>query len=193
MCQNEGFVTFLEQQVYTYIHHLETMFGLRDRRFLFRTITKATQPPDVPYIDFPNGFHFNGNCVLDICISEWPWEHCSPDQGPWQVAHECVHLLDPGLRGGANLLEEGLATWFQDEPGFHSEAVKAYIRRNRPRPQNYAEAEQLVGSCMPDLQPAVRTIRASGIGFRDITADQLAPHLPGVDRGILERLCTRFA
>ena len=192
VCQNEEYVRLLEQQTYAYMHQLETMFGRRDGRFLFRSITRSTDPPDVPYIDFPYGFHFNGDCVVNICVSEWPWEHCSPDQGPWQVAHECVHLLDPGPRGGSNFLEEGLATWFQDEPAYHGDAVQRYIARNPPHPHHYAEAKELVLLCMPQLQEAVRTIRSSGIRIGDITTDGLAEHLEGVDRATVERLCTRF-
>ena len=39
-------------------------------------------------------------------------------------------LLDPGVGGSATFLEEGLATWFQDEPKFHTEEVRAYIERS---------------------------------------------------------------
>ena len=193
MCQNEEFVELLERQAYTYIHHLETMLGPRNPRFVLRTIAKATQPPDTPYIDFPNGYHLNGGCIVNICISEWPWDHCSPDQGPWQIAHECVHLLDPVYRGEATYLEEGLATWFQDEPGFHGDAVKEYIKRIASHPQNYGDAKAWVRACMPQLIPAVNIIRASGVRISDITADDLAEHLPGADRDILKRLCTKFA
>ena len=196
MYQNEEFVRFFEQQAGIYIHHLETMFGPRDQRFVFGTVTKATRPPNTPYIDFPSGFNFNGGCVVNICISEEPWERCSPDQGPWQMAHECVHLLDPGLRGGSNILEEGLATWFQDEPGFHANDVQDYIGRHigtdMGHPPNYAVAKELVARCMPQLQEAVRIIRSSGTRIPDITADELAEHLHGVDGATVERLCMRF-
>ena len=191
MCPNDEYVTRLEQQAHTYINHLETLFGPRDPRFLFRSVRKSTDPPDTPYINFPYGFHLDGNCVVDICISEWPWDHCSPDQSPWQLAHECVHLLDPAPRGGSNFLEEGLATWFQDEPAYHEEAVQRYIARNAAHPEPYAEARELVLLCMPQLQHAVRTIRFSGIALRDIVADRLAEHLTMVDRATLERLCTK--
>lgn len=192
MCQNGEFLRFLQQQAYKDIHSLETMFGPTDPRFVFRTITKATAPSDTPYIDFPDGFHLNGGCVVNICISERPWQRCSRDQGSWQVAHESVHLLDPGLRGGSNFLEEGLAIWFQNEPTFHSDAVKRYIEQNTPPAQNYRDADAWVRACMPQLIPAVKTIRASGVRIGDMTADELAEHLPGADRDILERLCTTF-
>ena len=56
-----------------------------------------------------------------------------------------VHLLDPGEKGTANVLEEGLATWFQDEPAYHDEEVRRYIANNEKHPPAYLEAEELVG------------------------------------------------
>ena len=88
-------------------------------------------------------------------------------RGGWQIAHECVHLLDPTPRGGSNFLEEGLATWYQNEPYFHNEQVKIYIGRNTKSLPDYIEAEQLVRKCIPEgLLPAVKEIREHGGAFR---------------------------
>ena len=190
MCQYDEFVTRLKGQADLYIHHLETMFGPPRAGFLFRSIGRSTDR--FPRIFYPLVNPVNGMRVVDIHIGRRAWDRCSPDQGPWQVAHECVHLLDPVNSGESTYLEEGVATWFQNKPEFHSEAVRRYIERNAQRVETYIEAEKLVRACMPQLIPAVRAIRASGVRISDITADELAPHLPGVDRGIAERLCTRF-
>ena len=117
-----------------------------------------------------------------------------PDQSVWQVAHECVHLLDPAILGNTNFLEEGLASWFQDEPKFHNEKVRAYIARNNKPIPSYVEAKKLVLACMPEthLCSAVKKIRASGVRIRDIEEDRLKSHLPRVNDSILERLCAPF-
>ena len=186
------YVEFLEGQANKYRAIVEKILGPFDCRFVFGTIKKSIHEDDVPHTNFPGGFHLNGGCVVDIHISSWPWDHCSPDQGPWQVAHESVHLLDPGVSGSATFLEEGLGTWFQDEPKFHTDAVRAYIERGVSHPQNYEVAHKLVGRCMPELVPAVKDIRSQGVRIREITPDILLPRLPTVDRETIEHLCTRM-
>ena len=109
------------------------------------------------------------------------------------IAHECVHLLDPGCLGGANVLEEGLATWFQDEESYHPNCVQEYIRRNSPHTPHYAEAQALVLRCMPHLIEAVRKIRSTRIRISDFEPRLLKPFLPNVDDSVVSRLCAPFA
>ena len=185
---NQHFVQYLEQQVRYYLSILESMFGPRDPRFEFGSIRKSSD--DIPRTYFPNSYYKSGGCVVDICLSDWPWERHSYDQGTWQVAHECVHLLDPGV-GGTTNLEEGLASWFQNEPRFHSDDVKRYIARNNKHGVSYESARGLVLRCMPQLIPAVKEIRLSGTGIPGITTNALAAKLD-VDSDIIEKLCARF-
>ena len=193
MRTHSEFMGFLEQQARTYRRLLEDRFGQCDQQFVFGSIKKSIDEDDEPHTNFPNGFHFKGGCVVDIHISEWPWQHCCYDQGAWQLAHESVHLLDPGVNGTATFLEEGLATWFQDEPTFHIDVVKKYIERGTKHTQHYTVAKELVCRCMPQLTSVVKKIRSSGVRIRDITADVLTPCLPNVDRETIEHLCTRFS
>ena len=129
MRDDSEFVKLLEQQALRYRGILEDIFGPCDPRFVFGSIKKSTDKDDVPCTNFPNGFHLEGGCVVDIHISECPWQNCYHNQGTWQVAHESVHLLDPGEYGTATVLEEGLATWFQNETKYHSGVVREYIKR----------------------------------------------------------------
>ena len=193
MHDNSEFLKFLEQQALQYRGILEDMFGPRDQRFVFGSIKKSIDEGDIPYTYFPNGFHFNGGCVVDVHISGCPWQKCYRNQGTWQLAHESVHLLDPGKRGTATFLEEGLATWFQDEPKYHIDVVKKYIEQGQPHTRYYEEAKELVWRCIPQLTSAVKEVRSSGMRIRDITADVLAPCLRNVDRATITRLCTRFS
>ena len=186
------YVAFLEGQANRFRTIVEEILGPFDRRFVFGTIKRSILEDDVPHTNFPGGFNLNGGCVVDIHISSWPWENCSPDQGPWQIAHESVHLLDPGVGGSATFLEEGLATWFQDEPQFHTDAVRAYIERGVSHSPHYEVAKELVGRCMPKLIPVVKDIRSQGVRIREITADILSPRLSTVDRDAIEHLCIRM-
>ena len=130
MHEHSDYLRFLQGQANGYIKVLEEMFGPCDSKFVFGSIQKSTQQSGMPQTYFPIGFHLNGNCVVDIQISEYPWDNCSIAQGAWQVAHECVHLLDP-VPKGTNFLEEGLAVWFQQTPQFHTKIVKNYSSRQK--------------------------------------------------------------
>lgn len=184
-----AYVRSLESHVTRYLSVLESIFGPRDPGFLFNSVGCSD---DGPCTHFPDGFHFGGKCRVDILISRWPWENCCADQGPWQIAHECVHLLDPGTLGSASVLEEGLATWFQNEPRYHDEPVRSYIAGIESRIEAYANAEALVRSRLPGIIRAVKALRASGTRIREIKEDLLAPLVPEADTDTLERLCARF-
>ena len=190
-----GYLHSLAQLVHRHIATLESRFGERDKKFVFGDIVKAPADHDNPHTHFPKGFHLNGGCVVDIRISSCLYEHSSPDQGrgAWQVAHECVHLLDPTEKVGSTFLEEGLATWYQNEARFHDDLVQRYIERKQKLPPPYVEAERLVRECTPEkLISAVRKIRAQGIRISEIQPAKLSQHLSNADEIALERLCESF-
>ena len=193
------FIKFLEQQRDRYIDILEELFGPRDQRFVLGSIGETPYRADMPQTYFPNGFDLNGGCIVDIHISRLPWRTNARVQGTWQVAHECVHLLDPG-EPRTNYLEKGLATWFQCESKYHVDEVKGYIERkvrdyfeSSPADmKKYIQARDLVCYCMPGLSHSVREIRGSGIRIRDVTVEVLASCLPEIDREMLHNLCAKF-
>ncbi len=192
MRDHSEFKEFLDQQACKYRRCLEDIFGQCDQRFVFGTIKKSIREDKSPHTQFPNEFHFNGGCSIDIHISEGAWQNCYKDQATWQLAHESVHLLDPVELKTATFLEEGLATWFSDEPKYHHPLVRAYIKGGIKHEPPYDEAKKLVCRCMPQLKSVVKKIRSSGVRIQDITADKLAPCLPNVDRETIERLCSRI-
>lgn len=198
MSEQEQYVLYLRSKVMQYARFLESLFGPRDPRFEFGTIRLSTNENDVPQTHFPNDFHMMGGCTVDIHVSSVPWKHRLTDQGAWQIAHECVHLLDPGKAGTATVLEEGLCTWFQDESKYHVLEVQKYISRNTsPRPK-YIDARDLVRLCMRNKNfiTAIKEIRAKGVRIREISPEHLVPyfgtHLTGVTAEEIERLCEKF-
>ena len=188
------YVHRLEEHIRQYLLKLEALLGPRDPRFVLGTARKSFNKNDTPHTSFPHGYHLNGNCIVHVHISKKPWEKLSTGQGVWQLAHECVHLLDPVILGNANILEEGLASWFQNEPKFHNEAVRRYIVRNNEYVRSYDEARKLVLACKPEshLCPAIKEIRASHVRIRDIEEEMHRSRLPGVSDSIIERLCMPF-
>ena len=71
--------------------------------------------------------------------------------------------------GEATVLEEGLATWFQDERMFHCKAAQRFVEEEMNHSRPYAEARERVCRCRPRLVPAVKLIRESGTWISRIT------------------------
>ena len=68
---------------------------------------------EIPSISYPQDNYIAEGCRVQILVSCEAWAMRRSDQCEWQIAHECVHLLDPVKRGRANVLEEGLAFGFR--------------------------------------------------------------------------------
>ncbi len=120
-----------------------------------------------PRIHFPDGFNRDG-CKVDVWVGKWS-DH---SRAGWDLAHECVHLLDPIMEKYATYLEEGLATWYQDSPQLHPDyqnirsLVQGHINGHpegmRHKDPKYRGAKELVQKCMPEIKSAVRSIRKKG-------------------------------
>ena len=185
----QQYIEHLHCEIKKYRKILEEMFGRSDARFIFGTVCQSLNDPRTHY---PNNYHTNGGCSVDIHIGNLAWAKLHYPQSTWQAAHECVHLLDPVPVGGANYLEEGLATWFQDKPQFHDAEVNRFITSICPHPERYDTAKRLVVQCMPTLIEAVKVIRMSGVRISDICPDVLAAQLPNTDSETITNLCARF-
>ncbi len=197
--EREAFVLHLKSKVAEYTAMLEDLFGPRDPNFVFRTICRARESHgDVPRLHFPVGYHTNGQCRVNIHVSLAVWDERRRSQGAWQVAHECVHLLDPSASGASNYLEEGVARWFQDEPQTHSEDEGAQrcaaFNASREDPSSpYAEAKHLVTSRIPQLIPIIKELRVvDNVRIGQITEDMLVSKMTHVDLAAIKKLCSDF-
>lgn len=83
---------------------VESLFGPRVDGFFYAGHEFSANGPQT---------WFPGNCghvVIQLsleCMNDY-------NRAVFQISHEVVHLLSPQIRGTANNLEEGLATWFQE-------------------------------------------------------------------------------
>ena len=59
---------------------------------------------ELPSISYPEDNYVAEGCRVQILVSSEAWAMRRSDQCEWQIAHECVHLLDPVKRGRANVL-----------------------------------------------------------------------------------------
>ena len=118
-----------------YLADIEHRFGPRDCSFALVGIDIDRTPGNVPRIWFPDSGIASGDGQRrsrHIVIRLGPNALTDPARARWQLAHECFHLLDPWnpkVDGRpTNMLEEGLATWYQNsrvpEREHHEEAVR---------------------------------------------------------------------
>lgn len=175
-----------------YLEILVGMFGQRDCHFHFREVRIA--PPDR---DFPHPSYERINerdFFADILISKRA-SHCLC-VAKWEIAHECVHLIDPVDHGFANFLEEGLAHWFQMKPIYHDSDVQKYLAtcfdNYKPR-TGYVQATSWIEECGPcKVIEAVRELRCSGIKISSIMYESLRPKFPQVPGQTILNLCSTF-
>lgn len=92
-----------------YLGVLEQLFGPRDSRFPLGVVGESRD--DNPRTHFPVRRYDPSGCTVDVHVGGSAWRDQDKQRATWQMAHECVHLLDPKpFKPYGNVLEEGLAT-----------------------------------------------------------------------------------
>ena len=182
----------LAQLTSVFLTEIEKLFGPRDPKFTYVGLEFDTTHDAKPRIWFPHtGYpgretnepsrHVNirltGNAQNDANLAIW------------QLAHECVHLIDPWnieVEGRtSNVLEEGLATWYQNT------IVQGVSLDDDP---SYKEAKTLVEPYMPKLAETIKHLRTQhSVRIGDIeNPDLLLKHSPDMDPKTAENLCRYF-
>ena len=173
-----------------YLADIESWLGPRDPSFALVGIDIDMTPGNPPRLWFPDSGIPPDDAEQrsrHVIIHLGPSALTDSVRARWQLAHECVHLLDPwNLRVDGrptNLLEEGLATWYQN----------SRVPEGEWHEEPYAEAEELVRPLVEELPEAVRHIRQElALRIGEITPDILQDHCPGISDQTLWRLCQPF-
>ena len=178
---NDGnWVPTLTQHLGHFLHDLESRFGKRDQSF---TILGIEFLDPASYPNPQTFFHLtNPDELKHVAVQLNSYNN--PKILLWQLAHECVHLLDP-RKGEWNVLEEGLASWYQDL------MVQGIGRGDTKEDRRYEEAKTLVVPLMDQYPDVVRNIRAQGVRICDISVEQLRSHCPGITHSDLFRLMSK--
>ena len=152
-----------------FLEELENLFGPRDKNFDLGEIIFKEKPP-------PCTFLRSNTNIVDIHLT-------NKDLLEWQLAHECVHLLDPYFPPPTNFLEEGIATWFQTEK-----------REDHSSDRLYIQAEKLVSPLMENgyLPNRLKSIRKNNCRIGEITKKILRQEAPEIDGETAEKLTKRF-
>ena len=174
-------IQVLEKQVPGFLGELEQMFGPRDPNFEFGRIDP--EPRWSPQIVFRREgrtwvnpsmdlSRVTGD-IVDIHLTKKALEDPDETLARWQLAHECLHLIDPH-KNPTNVLEEGLAVWYQNK-----NVPRQFARQFADGEGPYAEAETLVKPFMDTLPGAIRRIRKEGRwAIGDIPANVLIQYCP---------------
>ena len=157
------------------LHEAEQWFGNRNKDYEIELIAWWDKGPCIS---------FHGNCEVRINVSKDARQRLINGDSThvlWDVAHECVHLIDPYKGGETNNLEEGLATWFQNSKiDFPSCPTSPW-----------AEAERWVKCAgIERLCSIVRRLRSEDVRIGDITAEQL--ETKGIEAGVAYELDKQF-
>ena len=180
----------LAQLTSVFIAEIEKLLGPRDSNFTYVGLEIETTQNATPQIWFPHTGHpeyESGKRSKHIIIRLTESAQSNANVATWQLAHQCVHLIDPWqieVEGRQpNFLEEGIATWYQNT-----------IVQGVPYDRPYAEAKTLVEPYMPELNAAIKHIRTQhNIRISAIDdPDLLLRHCSEMDTKVADALCCRF-
>ena len=162
----------LQEELLSWAEHL---YGPRDRSFQLFLPQFNDDGPNVRFTPDGHGAYAelapNARCHWRFAV--------------FQLAHETVHLLDPGLLGTATYLEEGVAVAFSHhvQPRYGINIVT--------NDKRYDVAHALVMT-LPGGHFAAGRIRRAVGRLRDATADDLMVLFPDLPPGIARALVSKF-
>ena len=181
----------LTQLTSVFIAELERQLGPRDPNFTYVGLEFDTTPCVQPHISFLNtGYpgHETKNGSNHIVIRLTADAQTDANLAIWQLARQCVHLIDPWnikTEGRpTNYLEEGLAAWYQN-------TIIQNIPIDNPE---HAKAKALVEPHMPDLAATIKHLRTNHnhrISAID-DPDLLLRHYPDIDSSTAKNLVGKF-
>ncbi len=181
----------LAQLTSVFLNEIETLLGPRDPNYTYVGIEFDSTPNASPRIWFPHVGHPDrdeSKPANHIIIRLTETAQSNANLAIWQLAHECVHLIDPwniqAEGRPSNYLEEGIATWYQN-------TIIQNIPNNLPQ---YVEAKSLVEPHMPQLASTIKHLRTDqNLRISAIDdPDHLLKHYPDMNPKDAENLCSRF-
>lgn len=154
----------------------ERELGPRDRS---KKVYQPTFADDGPFLR--NTLNFDGAFVELSRNAEHYWP-----TAVYEMAHETVHLLNPAVRGTANILEEGVAVAFS----LHVQPIYGF--KMAVTMPSYVYALELTGSLPGEALASAKLVRASVGALSSATARSLADLFPDVEEDVLVRLASKF-
>ena len=182
----------LTQITSVFLNEIESLLGPRDPSYTYVGFEIDATPDSSPSLWFPHVGHPEKDKEKPsnhIIIRLTEKAQSDANLAIWQLARECVHLIDPWnieTEGRpTNYLEEALATWYQNT------IVQDVPLDDTP---SYEETKSLIEPYMPELAATIKHIRTKHkIRISAIDdPDLLLRHYPDMDTKVAEKLCQRF-
>lgn len=181
----------LAQWTSAFIRDIEQRFGPRNSMFSLVGVEIDETPNATPCNYFPDFGIPPGdpeNRSRHIIIRLTPQTLVSRECARWQLAHECIHLIDPWNRiadgRATNVLEEGLAVWYQNFAAPCSLGTDL---------RSYLEAEALINPHIGELCAAIKSIRSDElVRIGEMTPELLLAYCPSIGDATARRLCDPF-
>lgn len=171
---------------YTLASRLGAMLAEAEARFGERDTTYTILGIEFNDLGYPQIWYPNARQHIIIQLASECLQH--PLTAYFQLAHECIHLLDP--TGGvpkANVLEEGLAMSFQRS--YMKTVFQADMEASL---SNYADARVKVDELLALDPNVIRILRASGKKLPFLTAADIVAACPGASAEMAESLVAPF-
>jgi hypothetical protein len=180
----DSYTWTLASQLGNMLRFAQSQFGSRDKSYTILGVEFIHNEPRIWYPD---------NCK-NIVIQLGTMCLLEPDRACFQLAHETIHLLSPTKWENVNVLEEGLAAYFQ----------VWYMNNQYPRdwprskvdwtrlPSPYEKAKILVERLLGVDQDAIRRLREQQPRLSQITAEEIRNAYPALDRYDALALTTEF-
>jgi hypothetical protein len=182
LSSNNGYTYTLTSKLGDMLISAQKLFGHRDTSY---TILGFEFAGEIPHIWFP------GNCkhiVIQLglpCLQD-------PARAYFQLAHETIHLLSPTGCSNANVLEEGLATWFQ-LLYMRDYYPPAWPKKNiSVTTKSYNEARTAVESLLSLDRDAIKKIRQQEPIISKIIPELILKVVPAFPAEQASILCQKF-
>ena len=184
-CHDEDFNDWARKKRDKYLQEIEFIYGTRDTSYnLSECFGVRICSPTI--ID---DRHTQGIVIILTQEALKEWQNNKLQRAAWQLAHECIHLLDPRFEEGNTIvLEESLATRFQ----YQIEPNISIGSGNNG--EAYIAAFDLVSGFMGNgyLPEKVRQLRKEKIRICDITFEDLMRVAPEIGHDTAKALTKEF-
>lgn len=179
--ERSAMLKMLKEKIPEMLDELENLFGPRNPEFEVGCIKEAEKTPHIFFCK-------DSSNTVDICLTRCALESGDFKWMHWQLAHECVHLIDPH-EYPTNFLEEGLATWYQNHK----------VPEKSPSFESYKQAESLVlpyTGTLENIGPLPRAIKRirkeEKVAIGDIEAEVLISYCLEMNKKTADELTCRF-
>lgn len=176
MLWGKGYTYSVTTLWYEILQHAEYLFGERDKRFaiLGVELNQENQPQ--------TWYPYDGCVVIQLTQDCWN----DMDRAIFQLAHEIVHCLCPKPGRHANVLEEGLATYFSE---IEAKKFGSNYQANSPK---YLQARNLVIRLLEYDKDIIKKTRVKCPDISSITKENLKSICAEINDSLLDVLLMPF-